>query len=68
MLNRFHAWYDTVKEPYRFLIFISSMILWLAPVELGVLIASPTLMIIGMIGMTVVVFVALHRIGYLNRK
>lgn len=67
MFDKFHAWYDTVKEPWRFLVFFGPLMVWLVPLYTGILAGIPILTLIGTIGMVLMVALALSRVTYLKR-
>ena len=67
MFNKFHTWYDTVKEPWRFLVFFGPLMVWLVPLYTGILAGIPILTLIGTIGMILMVALALSRVTYLKR-
>ena len=68
MFNKFHAWYDTVREPWRFFVFFGPLMCCLVPIYIGVLASLPALTFIGTVGMILMIALALSRVNYLDKK
>ena len=62
LIRRFNTWYDTLKEPWRFLFLIVMVLFWYIPLKSGVAFGNPILTSIGVIIMVIMLIVALSRI------
>ena len=63
IVTRFNNWLDNKKEPLRFLIVLTMMCIWICPLQLGLLLEIPFLIIFGFIGMIIMFVIAFSRIN-----
>jgi hypothetical protein len=65
MLNRFNVWFDSLKEPRRFLIFLAMTLGWYAPLGISEFLPDPyrlIFLIIGGIGVVVMMVICVSRV------
>lgn len=62
IVTRFNKWLDSKEESLRFIIVILMMCAWLCPLQLGLIFEITNLIIIGIIGLVITIFVAMNRI------
>lgn len=67
-IRRFNVWFDKIREPKRFLIFLALFLAWYAPLNLGEMYDSTLLKTIGVVGLVLMVAVALDRCGWFNPR
>lgn len=61
-LQQFNSWYENQKEPRRFLMFITLMILAIFPLQLGVTFGHPIMALLGLVMFMFMTGVALIRV------
>lgn len=60
--KRFNIWYDKLREPKRFLLFLGSLLLWYVPLIIAERTGSLFFLAIGSIGLTLMMCCAITRI------
>lgn len=68
MINRFNTWYDGLKEPKRFLLFMAMMAMAVFPLQLGLAFGNVIATLFGLVVLLVLVVVALFRAFGLGGK
>ncbi len=65
-IRRFNVWFDSIREPKRFLVFLGLTLCWYAPLSIGDMYEIKELSIVGIVGLVAMVIVALDRTCLFN--